>query len=115
MPGKRRDRDDVTVTAGETSVMLLDDHLDVRNVAAVRASLTEALRRADGDVVLDLATLTSIDAAGLGMLTAVHLRCERVGFRLVLRNCPREIRRVLAVTRLNRILHLDRGHLQLTA
>ena len=49
------------------------------------------------------------------MLTAAHLRAERAGQRLVLRNCSNEIRRVLAVTRLNRVLHVDRGHLSLTA
>ena len=49
-----------------------------------------------------------IDAAGLGMLTAAHLRAERAGHRLVLRNCSDEVRRVLAVTHLNRVLHIDR-------
>ena len=67
------------------------------------------------DVVVDLGALEIIDAAGLGMLDAAHLRAERAGHRLVLRNCSNEIRRVLAVTRLNRILHVDRGHLDLTA
>ncbi len=98
-----------------SSTIVLDEFLDVRNVADVRASLNEVLETADGDVVLDLSALESIDATGLGMITAIHLRCERSGSRLVLRNCPREIRRVLAVTRLNRILHLDRAHVELTA
>ena len=62
-----------------------------------------------------MGALEIIDAAGLGMLTAAHLRAERAGQRLVLRNCSNEIRRVLAVTRLNRVLHVDRGHLGLTA
>lgn len=94
---------------------MLDSQLDVRTVAAARARLNEALEATTGDVILDLSRLESIDATGLGMLTAIHLRCERSGVRLVLRNCPREIRRVLAVTRLNRILHLDRSNVELTA
>lgn len=101
------------VTAG--SVLLLDAYLDVRNVGAVRARVNAALEVAVGDVVLDLRRLESIDATGLGMLTGAHLRCERAGARLVLSNCPRDIRRVLAVTRLNRILHLDRSHQELPA
>lgn len=105
----------MVVNPTSTSLVMLDAHLDVRNVAVVRARLNAALESALGDVVLDLSKLESIDATGLGMITAIHLRCERSGCRLVLRNCPREIRRVLAVTRLNRILHLDRAHVDLSA
>ena len=43
------------------------------------------------------------------MLTAAHLRAERAGHRLVLRNCSDEMRRILAVTHLNRLFHIDRG------
>lgn len=104
------------VVSSTTSTMVkLGAHLDVRTVGMARETLYAALEQSSGDVVLDLANVESIDAAGLGMLTAIHLRCERSGHHLVLRNCPREIRRVLAVTRLNRILHLDRGHARLSA
>jgi anti-anti-sigma factor len=49
-----------------------------------------------------------IDAAGLGMLTAAHVRAERAGHRLVLRNCSDDVRRVLAVTHLNRLFYIER-------
>ncbi len=100
----------MVASSSTSSKILLDAHLDARNVAVARARLLEALETAVGDIVLDMSRLESIDATGLGMITAIHLRCERSGSRLVLSNCPREIRRVLAVTRLNRILHLDRGY-----
>ncbi len=90
-------------------------HLDVRNVSMVRARLNALLDEADGDVVLDLSGVERVDATALGMLTAAHLRAERAGHHLVLRNCTKEIRRVLAVTHLNRILHIDRNSLQLSA
>lgn len=90
-------------------------HLDVRNVGLVRTRLNALLDQANTDVILDLAGVDMIDAAGLGMLTAAHLRAERSGHRLVLRHCTKEVRRVLAVTRLNRILHIDRSSLQLSA
>lgn len=93
----------------------LGAHLDVRTVGAAREQLYEVIGESGGDVVIDMAALESIDAAGLGMLTAVHLRCERAGHRLLLRNCPRDIRRVLAVTRLNRILHVERAAAALSA
>ena len=56
-----------------------------------------------------------IDAAGLGMLTAAHLRAQRAGHHLVLRNCSDDVRRVLAVTHLNRVLHIDRDSRRLAA
>jgi anti-sigma B factor antagonist len=108
----------MVVSSTVTSLVKIDSHLDVRNVGHVRTTLNNVLESATGDpavIVVDMAALEIIDAAGLGMLTAAHLRAERAGQRLVLRNCSNEIRRVLAVTRLNRILHVDRRHLRLTA
>ncbi|MDQ3485266.1 MAG: STAS domain-containing protein [Actinomycetota bacterium] len=99
----------MVVDATVTDLVTLGAHLDGRNVATVRTTLNEALETATGDIVVDMGLLQLIDAAGLGMLTAAHLRAERSGQRLVLQNCSKEIRRVLAVTRLNRILRLDRG------
>jgi anti-sigma B factor antagonist len=101
-----------------TSLVKIGAHLDVRSVSGVRTALNAVLESAaddGGDIVIDMADLDVIDATGLGMLTAAHLRAERAGHHLVLRNCSKEIRRVLALTRLNRILHLDRRHYQLSA
>ena len=105
----------MVVSSTITSLVKIGSHLDVRNVGHVRTTLNNVLETATGDVTVDLAALEIIDAAGLGMLTAAHLRAERSGQRLVLRNCSNELRRVLAVTRLNRILHVDRRHLGMTA
>ncbi len=108
----------MVVSSTVTSLVKIGAHLDVRNVAGVRAALNDVLESAAadrGDVVIDMADLQVIDATGLGMLTAAHLRAERAGHHLVLRNCSKEIRRVLALTRLNRILHLDRRQYQLSA
>ena len=75
----------------------------MRNVAQVRTVLNDVIAAADGDVIVDMAGLEMIDAAGLGMLTAAHLRAQRAGHHLVLRNCSDDVRRVLAVTHLNRV------------
>lgn len=93
-------------SANET--VTLDSHLDVRNIALVRPMLHAVIDTADSDVVLDLSATELIDAAGLGMLTAAHLRAERAGHHLILRNCHPNVRRMLAVTRLNRLLHVER-------
>lgn len=92
-----------------TSLVSVGPYLDVRSVATVRTAVNAALSTDGGDVVLDFHEVLLLDAAGLGMLTAAHLRAERAGRRLVLRSCSDEIRRVLAVTRLSRVLHVERS------
>ena len=98
----------MVVSSTIADLVKIGSYLDVRNVGQVRTVLHRAIAQADGDIVVDLAGLEIIDAAGLGMLTAAHLRAERSGRRLVLRNCSDDVRRVLAVTRLNRLFHIDR-------
>jgi anti-sigma B factor antagonist len=99
----------MVVRSTAAGLVKVGSHLDVRNVARVRDVLHRAIDNAAGDVEVDLAGLEMIDAAGLGMLTAAHLRAERGARRLVLRNCSDEIRRVLAITHLNRLFYIDRG------
>lgn len=105
----------MTVESAATDLVRIGPHLDVRNVGEMRILLTAAQESAAGDLVIDVSALQVIDAAGLGLLAAAHVRGERTGHRLVLRNCSKELRRVLAVTRLNRVLHLERNTLDLSA
>jgi anti-sigma B factor antagonist len=84
-------------------------HLDVRNVAHIRTELNAALESRRGDVVVDMRDVVMIDAAGLGMLTAAHLRAERAGRHMILRYVSDDVRRVFAVTHLNRVFHIDRS------
>jgi len=98
----------MVVSSTIADLVKIGSHLDVRNVGQVRQVLHQAIAAAAGDVVVDMGGVEAVDAAGLGMLTAAHLRAERAGHHLVLRNCSDDVRRVLAVTHLNRILHIDR-------
>ena len=98
-----------------TDLVTVGSHLDVRSVGEFRTRLTAVQDSATGDVVVDMSALEVIDLAGLGMLAAAHVRAERSGHRLVLRNCSKELRRLLAVTRLNRVLHVERSFLKLSA
>ncbi len=104
----------MVVGSANANLVKVRSHLDVRNVGQVRMVLHEVIDNATGDVTIDLSGLDMIDAAGLGMLMGAHLRAERLGRRVVLRHCSNELRRVMAVTRLNRVLHIDRS-LELSA
>lgn len=99
----------MVVSSTSSELIKVGAHLDGRNVAHVRSLLNDVIARASADVVLDVSAVDMVDAAGLGMLTAAHLRAEQAGVHLVLHRPSRELRRVLAVTRLSRVLHLDRA------
>ena len=87
--------------------LTVSGRLDGTSVTEVRASLEGLIAATDGDVVVDLTCVDVIDAVGLGMLAAAHRRLERAGRHLVLRGCAGHVRRVLAVTGLNRVLHVE--------
>ena len=63
----------------------------------------------DEDVVVDCRRLDVVDVAGLGVLVGAHRRARSAGRRLVLADPPPRIVRLLAVTRLHRVLHVARA------
>lgn len=88
-------------------VVVLTGRLDVTSVADVRMALHDAVDTGTGDLLVDLAGVQFIDASGLGVLVGAHRRAGRLGRRLVLRNVPDRVLRLLAMTRLNRVLHVE--------
>jgi anti-anti-sigma factor len=90
-----------------TDELRLAGRLDVSTVADVRIALHEALDRGSGDLVVNLAEVEVGDATGLGVLVGAHRRAGRRGRRLVLRGVPPRLQRLLAATKLHRILTID--------
>lgn len=84
--------------------------LDVRGVAEARAALAQRMEVGDGDVVVDVTDLVALDATGLALLVAAHRRAMVQGRRLVLDGVRPPLARLLAVTRLNRVLVIRRVH-----
>jgi anti-sigma B factor antagonist len=99
----------------QENVVRLEGLLDVRSVGDVRQELNDLIDSCDGDVIVDLAAVDAVDATGLGLLVATHRRAERQGRHLVLRHPMPSVVRILAVTRLSRVLHVERGMLPMTA
>lgn len=98
-----------------TEALALSGRLDASNVGDVRARVDWLIDTTNDDVVVDLSEVDVIDVTGLGMLAAAHRRLERAGRRLVLRGCVGHVRRVLAVTRLGRVMHVERVLRQVSA
>ncbi|MFC4589236.1 STAS domain-containing protein [Sphaerisporangium corydalis] len=88
-------------------VVSVGSRLDVGTVARVRPRLHAAVDAGDGDMIVDLSELEMIDAAGLGVLVGTHRRALRAERRLVLRAVPPRVMRVLAITRLHRVLRVE--------
>jgi len=83
--------------------------LDVTTGAHVREALSIALDGALDDVVVDCSELEVLDAVGLGVIVATHRRAVSRDRRLVLLGVRPPVLRLLAVTRLHRVLHVKRG------
>jgi len=62
----------------------------------------------DQMVVVDASCVELIDVAGLGVLVSAHRRCLQEGKRLVFCDPKPNIVRLFALTRLHRVLHLNR-------
>ncbi|MGP3968270.1 STAS domain-containing protein [Streptomyces sp. 6N223] len=92
------------ITGDHEELVVVGGRLDVRSAADARLALHRAVDAGEGDLVLDLRGLDSWDATGLGVIMATHRRAGRCGRRLVLRDVPPRMRRVLVATRLHRIL-----------
>ena len=95
-----------TASAERPLVIPLTGEIDVASGAAVRSTLQASLDEGHRDVVVDLARVTFIDAAGLGVLVGAQRRFDRAGGRLRVEHPQRCVRRVLEITALDRVLGL---------
>jgi anti-anti-sigma factor len=95
--------------------------VDVRCLADLREAIeavvavvpTDMARGRAQDLRLDVRRVAALDAATLALLVSTHRRLADRGGRLVLDGVEPSLARVLAVTRLNRVLHVRRGSLGL--
>src|SRR5688500_17829101 len=82
--------------ARSDGVALLSGLLDARRAAETRQVLYERIDRGEGDVVVDLTEVESIDATVMTVLAAAAVRLHRAGRHVVLRGCTPTLRRLFA-------------------
>ncbi len=89
--------------------LLLSGDFDVRSTMEVRTAIHEALHASDQDVVVDLTGVDAIDLTAARVLAYATLEASRSGHHLLLRGCGPAVRRMLHLTRLARIIEVERA------
>lgn len=94
------------LTDGPT--LVLSGDFDVRSTMEVRTAIYEHLEGHDQDVVVDLTQVDSVDVTALKVLAVATREAGRSGHHLVLRGCGPAVRRLLHLSRLIRVVELER-------
>jgi anti-anti-sigma factor len=89
------------------AVLVLEGAFDARSTFQVRDVLYAQLA-AYGDVVVDLSGVTVVDMTALRVLAAASRRTAQEGHHLTLRACSPIVRRMLHLSRLARVVELER-------
>ena len=84
----------------ESATLELSGALDVRRTAEVRAQVYRLLESGEGDVVVDISRVDSIDMTTLKLLAVANRAAERQGRRVVLRGASPGVRRLLHIAHL---------------
>ena len=94
----------------------LSGRVDVTSVADLRTELQNAVDSASpladvpgAGVRFEVGELELVDAAGLGALVAAHRRAGRVGLGFALVNVPERLYRLLFISRLYRVLDVEKS------
>ena len=95
------------ITTDGPTLKLCGD-FDVRSTCEVRDALHVLLEEHREDVVVDLSEVTAIDVTALKVLAFATRTASREGHRLTLRGCGPSVRRMLHLSRLIRVVEVER-------
>jgi anti-anti-sigma factor len=89
-------------------ILTLCGDFDVRSTMEVRTAIYEASHAYEQDVVIDLTGVETIDLTAARVLAYATLETSRTGHHLRLRGCGPAVRRMLHLTRLARVIEVER-------
>jgi anti-anti-sigma factor len=95
--------------ATDGPTLLLSGDFDVRSTWDVRNAIYEHLHGHDEDVVVDLTDVSAIDMTALKVLAVATRQAVRDGRHLTLRGCGPAVRRMLHLSRLIRVVEVERA------
>ncbi len=88
--------------------LVLSGAFDVRSTGEVRQAIYDHLATRDEDVVVDLTHVDSVDVTALKVLAVATRQASRLGRHLILRGCGPAVRRLLHLSRLIRVVEVER-------
>jgi anti-anti-sigma factor len=91
------------------ATLVLGGEFDVRSTGDVRRILYELLAVSESDVVVDLTGVVAIDVTALKVLAVATREANRGGGHLRLRGCGPHVMRMLHMTRLIRMVEVERS------
>ena len=89
--------------------LVLSGDFDVRSTWEVRQAVYDLLAGHDGDVVVDLTGVEVVDLTALKVLAVATREAGRAGHHLTLRGCGPAVRRMLHLSRLIRLVEVERA------
>lgn len=82
---------------------------DGRSTWQVRNAVYDLLATSEGDLVVDLSEVPNADVVALKVLAAATRQAARDGRHLTLRGCGPAVRRLLHLSRLARVVEVERS------
>ena len=101
-----------TISSGE--LVALAGRLDVAGAGVARDALHEAIPAGSGPLTVDLSEVELLDATGLGVLVGAHRRARLQDRELILCDARPRVARLLSLTRLDRVIAVERRRSVLT-
>ena len=78
--------------------------IDISNAAELRSALDEAFSEHKGDMILQFDQISYMDSTGLGVIIGAFSRMRELGYNLTLKNPRDNIRNLLLITNLDKLL-----------
>ncbi|WP_029008606.1 STAS domain-containing protein [Azospirillum halopraeferens] len=91
----------------QQAIVRLRGRLTFNDHAKLRALIREMLQNQAARQVMDLEGLEFVDSAGIGMLLIAREEMANANKQLVLRSATGQVRRVLTVAQLNKIVMIE--------
>jgi len=99
----------MSAATGKIQMLVTPDRLDAAAVDDFKKEFRQVLETSAVGVVVDLSRTMFIDSAGLGALVSLLKSCNQHGKRLAMASPTAQIRQIIELTRLHRLLDIYDG------
>jgi anti-sigma B factor antagonist len=104
--GDRGRRGDSFTTDGD-HVLTAKGEIDLYTAPKMWEALTRLIEAGHRDVVLDMAGVVFMDSQGVAVISRAHARLLQEGGSVTIRAAPIQVRRVLEITGLDRVIQIQ--------